>query len=61
VLRANSKPKAKVEYVVGMPENIVLERRARREMHAAQVLTERFEKKTTLFGETDYARLSVPM
>ena len=48
----------KVEYVVGMPENSVLKGRASREMHAAQVLTERFGKTTTFFGETDYAARS---
>ena len=48
----------RVEYVVGLPENSVLKGRCSREMHASQVLTERFGKTTTFFGETDYAARS---
>lgn len=50
----------KVEYVIGVPENNVLKDRASREMHAAQVLTERFEQTTRFFGETSYAAKSWP-
>jgi len=44
----------RVEYVVAMPENSVLSSRAEKHMHAARVLTERFQSTTTLFGETRY-------
>ena len=50
----------KVEYVVGVPENAVLKVGSSREMHAAEVFTERFGRTTTFFGETEYAARSWP-
>ena len=44
----------RVEYVVAMPGNSVLAKRAAPEMHAARVLTKDFQSTTTLFGETHY-------
>lgn len=43
-----------VEYVVGLPENPVLNRGAARTMHAASVITDTFGGTTTLFGEVQY-------
>ena len=43
-----------VEYIVAMPENPALAKKALRHMHAARVLTERFEQTTTFFGECRY-------
>ena len=44
----------RVEYIVAMPGNPVLTARASRHMHAARVMTERFESTTTFFGESRY-------
>lgn len=45
----------RVEFVVAMAQNNVLSGRSVLHMHAARSLTERFQKTTTLFGETRYA------
>lgn len=44
----------RVEYLVAMPENAVLARRATPHMNAARSLAEQFESTTTLFGECRY-------
>jgi hypothetical protein len=44
----------RVEYIVAMPQNSVLAKRAARHMYAARSMTERFNKTTTLFGESLY-------
>ncbi len=44
----------RVEYIVAMPENPVLARKAHRHMHAARSLTECFEATTTFYGECRY-------
>jgi len=44
----------RVEYVVAMGANAVLDRMPVRHMHAARVLTEKFQSTTTLFGESRY-------
>ena len=44
----------RVEYVVAMGANAILDRMAARHMHAARVLTEKFQSTTTLFGESRY-------
>jgi hypothetical protein len=47
--------KAEVDYIVGMAENKVLKRRARRLMGKARRLSKRRGKTANLFGETRYA------
>ena len=49
---------AKLDYIVGMAENKVLKRRARRMMGKARWLSKRRGKTANLFGETRYAARS---
>jgi len=49
---------AKVDYIIGMAENKVLKRRARRMMGKARRLSKRRGKTANLFGETRYAARS---
>jgi hypothetical protein len=49
---------AKVDYIVGMAENKILKRRARRLMGRARRLSERRHKTANVFGETRYAAKS---
>jgi hypothetical protein len=49
---------AKVDYIIGMAENKVLKRRARRMMGKARRLSKRHGKTANLFGETRYAARS---
>lgn len=44
----------RVEYIVAMPGNSVLQKRSARHMHASRIMTERCETTTALFGETRY-------
>jgi hypothetical protein len=46
---------AKVDYIIGMAENKVLKRRARRLMGTVRRLSKRREKTANVFGETRYA------
>ena len=50
--------KAKVDYIIGMAENKVLKRRARRRMGKARRLSKRRGKTANVFGETRYAAKS---
>ena len=50
--------KAKVDYIIGMAENKVLTRRARRRMGKARRLSKRRGKTANVFGETRYAAKS---
>ena len=49
---------AKVDYIIGMAENKVLKRRARRRMGRARRLSKRRGKTANVFGETRYAAKS---
>jgi DDE family transposase len=49
---------AKVDYIIGMAENKVLKRRARRLMGRARRLSKRRDKTANVFGETRYAAKS---
>ena len=49
---------AKVDYIIGMAENKVLKRRARRRMGRARRLSKRRGKIANVFGETRYAAKS---
>lgn len=49
---------AKVDYIIGMAENKVLKRRARRRMGKARRLSKRSGKTANVFGETRYAAKS---